>query len=459
MSDKKISLLIIGAGYVGLTTGVAFAYLGHKVSIIEKDKKRLSSLNQFEPPFYEPFLSDLMKLSRANLHFSDNLKEYIDGAQIIFISVGTPCKENGQVDNKYIDEVAFEIGRNLDARNKHIIVIKSTVPVGTNRRVSYIVKREFEKRKVNIGGNIIFSSNPEFLREGSAIKDMLFPDRVVIGIEKIEDSEWLQYLYKEILTQSFIPLSFLARPKPFKLPQLIITDPTSAELIKYAANAFLAEKVSFINEIAGFCELIGANINDVVEGIGADHRIGKEYLKAGIGWGGSCLPKDTAALIAMGKELTYPMRLVEAARDVNYRQRKYIVDKVQKSLKGVRGKVVGVMGLAFKAGTDDIRESPSIDVIKLLLEREAHVRAHDPIITKGRPTSLSKMKIELFDDPYLMSIGSDALILTTEWPEYKKLDYKKILKNMKGDVFVDGRNFLNPEQMRRLGFNYSGVGI
>ena len=257
----------------------------------------------------------------------------------------------------------------------------------------------------------------------------------------------------------FPSLDFLRSSAKIKSPQLIITDPTSAELIKYAANAFLAMKVSFINEMAGFCELLGANINDVANGIGADHRIGRDFLDAGIGWGGSCFPKDTAALVAMGKELGYQMRLVEATREVNYNQRKYVVDKIQKALKGVRGKVIGLLGLAFKPGTDDMRESPSLDVIRLLLEREAQVRVHDPLVTKDPPELLFNIGLEIFDDPYRMAVGADAILLATAWPEYKTLNYKEILCNMRGNVFFDGRNILDPHEMKNIGFDFKGVGF
>jgi len=459
MPKERINLVVIGAGYVGLTTGVTFAFLGHKVSIIEKDKAKLNLLKEFKPPFYEPYLSDLMKLAKDNLYFSDKLQEVINDSQVIMIAVGTPCKENGQVDNRFIDEVALNIGQALSPSSRHVIVIKSTVPVGTNRRVSYIINKELEKRQIKGANNIIFASNPEFLREGQAISDMLYPDRVVFGVSKPEDIEWLKCLYEDILKQSFPPLDFLPWPAKIKSPQLIITDPTSAELIKYAANAFLAMKVSFINEMAGFCELLGANINDVANGIGADHRIGRDFLDAGIGWGGSCFPKDTAALVAMGKELGYQMRLIEATREVNYNQRKYFVDKIQKALKGVRGKVIGLLGLTFKPGTDDMRESPSLDVIRLLVEREAQVRVHDPVIVGNPPDAILTLGVEVFDDPYQMAVGADAILLATAWPEYKTLDYKKILNNMRGNIFFDGRNILDPHEMANIGFNFKGVGF
>lgn len=459
MKDGKISLVVIGAGYLGLATGVAFAYLGKKVAIVEKDKEKLDLLKQFKSYFYEPFIEELMQLSSSNLVITDNLPKIIENAQIIMIAVGTPHKENGQADNRYIDNAAFEIGNCLAPGKEYMIVIKSTVPIGTNRRVAYIINRQLEERKLKDSVKIIFASNPEFLREGQALYDMLYPERIIIGVERKEDSELLKCLYEDILESSFMPPNFIPRPESFKNPELIITDPASAELIKYAANAFLAMKISFINEIAGFCELIGANINDVAKGLGSDHRIGRAFLEAGIGWGGSCLPKDTAALLTMGREFSCPMKLVEAAREANYRQRLYAVEKLQKSLQGVRGKIIGILGIAFKPGTDDIRESPSIDLVKLLLERESHVRIHDPLAIKTLPKYILEMGIEIFEDPYAMSIGADAIVLATKWPEYKDLDYEYIYKNMQSKVFLDGRNFLNQENMKKIGFDYIGFGI
>lgn len=375
------------------------------------------------------------------------------------IAVGTPCKSNGQVDNKYIEEVALELGSYLKPARKYLIVIKSTVPIGTNRRVSYIIKRKLEERDISNEMNVTIASNPEFLREGRAIYDMLYPDRIVIGVDDIESAGYLELLYKDILEQSFSAPYFAPRSEGYKSPLMIVTDPVSAELIKYAANSFLAIKISFINEIAGFCELIGANINDIVRGIGSDRRIGYEFLEPGIGWGGSCLPKDTLALISMGKEVSYPMKLVEVAREINYDQRKNIVDKLQKRLKGVRGKVIGILGLAFKPGTDDIRESPSLDIIKLLIEREAQVRVHDPLALKNLSEDIVSLGIEVYQDLYDLSVGADAIILATKWPEYKNLDFAQIFNNMRTKVVLDGRNYWSPQEIKRIGFDYIGIGI
>ena len=459
MKKEALNLVVIGAGYVGLTTGVCFAYLGHKVSIVEKDKDKLYQLKNLKVPFYEPHLDELMSLSYNNLYFTDALSDVISDADIIMIAVGTPCKENGQADNRFINEAAYEIGHSLKPSRNYIIVIKSTVPIGTNRRVAYIINRCLEERKIDDKNNVVFASNPEFLREGQAIIDMLFPDRVVIGVNKNEDAELLELLYKKILDQSFEKPGFLNQKIIDNLPKLIITDPASAELIKYAANAFLALKISFINEIAGFCELIGANVKDVAKGIGADRRIGPDFLEAGIGWGGSCFPKDTAALIAMGKELNYSTRIIEAAREVNYDQRKFVVDKLQRALKGVRGKVIGILGITYKPDTDDIRESPSIDLIKLLLEREAHVRVHDPLAMNKVSNELKRLGVEIFGDPYSLSNGADAIVIATNWDLYKGIDFNLIFKAMRQKIILDGRNYLDREEMIKIGFNYIGIGI
>ncbi len=459
MAKESLNLVVIGAGYVGLTTGVCFAYLGHRVSVVEKDKNKLSQLKNFKVPFYEPHLDELMNMSSNNLYFTDNLSEVISEADIIMIAVGTPCKENGQADNRFVDETAYEVGQKLLPYKDYVIVIKSTVPIGTNRRVAYIINKCLEERKIDYKKNVIFASNPEFLREGQAIIDMFYPDRVVIGVNKIEDAELLKLLYKKILDQSFEKPDFIKIKQKNNLPKLIITDPSSAELIKYCANAFLALKISFINEIAGFSELIGANIKDVAAGIGADKRIGPDFFEAGIGWGGSCFPKDTAALIAMGKELNYSMRIVEAAREVNYNQRKFVVEKLQRALKGVRGKIIGVLGLTFKPGTDDIRESPSIDIIKLLLEREAHVRAHDPLALNKVSSELKRLGVEIFNDPYSLSNNADAIVFATNWDLYKSLDFKLIFNNMRQKIILDGRNFLKKDDLVKIGFNYIGIGI
>ncbi len=351
-----MKVAIIGMGYVGLTTAVALAYIGHRVVGVEKDQEKLELILSGKSPIHEPGLEELLKLARGNLTFSSDTEKAVAEAEVIMIAVGTPSRPTGQADNRYVEEAAREVAKGLQPGRSYFLVIKSTVPIGTNRRVNYIVQQVLTERGLNGKVQVKVASNPEFLREGFALSDMLYPDRIVIGVDDGESTEVLRHLYQPILEQTFNPPPFLPRPTPYAPPPLVITDPVSAEMIKYAANAFLAIKISFINEIAGLCEKVGADVTEVARGIGLDPRIGPKFLEAGLGWGGSCLPKDTAALVAMGKELSYPLLLVEAAREVNFRQRLRVVEKLQEALKGVRGRVVGVLGAAFKPGIDAVHQ-------------------------------------------------------------------------------------------------------
>jgi UDPglucose 6-dehydrogenase len=453
-----MKVTIIGTGYVGLTTAVTLAYIGHKVVGVEKDREKLRLIQSFKSPIYEPGLEELMELSKDNLTFTDDPAPWVSDSEVIMIAVGTPSKPNGQTDLRYVENAAREIAEGLSEGRTYTLVIKSTVPIGTNRRVAYIVEQVINARKPknNIRVNVV--SNPEFLREGSAIKDMLYPDRIVVGSREPESVDILRRLYRPILEQTFEPPPFLPRPEGYDLPPFITTDPISAEMIKYAANAFLAMKISFINEIASLCEKVGADVTEVARGIGLDPRIGPRFLEAGLGWGGSCFPKDTAALVAMGKELSCPMRLVEAAREVNYRQRERAVERLQEVLKGVRGRIIGILGLAFKPGTDDVRDSPSIDIIHMLLQREAHVRANDPVAMDNARKALQGLEVEFVDDPYEMAKGADALLLVTAWPQYRKLSLRRLASVMRSPILFDGRNFFEPEEAHKAGFLYLGIG-
>jgi len=449
---------VIGTGYVGLTTAVTLAYIGHKVVGVEKDREKLRLIQSFKSPIYEPGLEELMELCKDNLTFTDDPVPWVSDSEVIMIAVGTPSKPNGQTDLRYVETATREIAEGLQEGRTYTLVIKSTVPIGTNRRVAYIVEQVInaKKNKNNIKVNV--ASNPEFLREGSAIRDMLYPDRIVVGSREPESVDILRRLYRPILEQTFEPPPFLPRPEGYDLPPFITTDPISAEMIKYAANAFLAMKISFINEIAALCEKVGADVTEVARGIGLDPRIGPRFLEAGLGWGGSCFPKDTAALVAMGKELSCPMRLVEAAREVNYRQRERAVERLQEVLKGVRGRIIGLLGLAFKPGTDDVRDSPSIDIIHMLLQREAHVRVNDPVAMDNARKVLQGLEVEFVDDPYEMAKGADALLLVTAWPQYRKLSLRRLASLMRTPILFDGRNFFEPEEARKAGFVYLGIG-
>lgn len=451
-------IAVVGLGYVGLATAVALAYLGHRVVGVERDKTKLALLQAGKAPFHEPGLSELLELSRDNISFIPEVGDAVGEVELVMIAVGTPQKTTGQVDSSQVEEAACEIAKALLPGRTYTLVVKSTVPIGTNRRVAHLVYRVLEERKIADQLNVCVASNPEFLREGSALHDMFYPDRIVVGAEDPGSVDVLRRLYHPILEQTFDPPPFLPRPINYRLPPLVTTDPISAEMIKYAANAFLALKISFINEIAGLCEKVGADVTEVARGIGLDLRIGQRFLKAGLGWGGSCFPKDTAALVAMGKELSYPLRLIETAREVNFHQRERAVEKLQDVLKGVRGRVIGILGLAFKPGTDDVREAPALHLIRLLLEREAHVRAHDPLAIDNARHALEGLGVEFFADPYAMARGTDALVLVTEWPEYRKLDLRQLVQVMRTPVLLDGRNLFDPKEAKNAGFLYLGWG-
>lgn len=449
-------ITIIGIGYVGLATAVALAYLGHHVVGVEKDHQKLRFLREGRSPIHEPGLEELLVKCKERLSFTDDAAGAVAGSDLIMIAVGTPPKRNGEADITYVEEAARQAALGMIPGVTYVMVIKSTVPIGTGRRVMHVVHKTLAER--GIEANVHVASNPEFLREGMALRDTLYPDRIIVGAETPEAVEALRRLYRPILEQTFIPPPFLPRPEGYSLPPLVTTDPTSAELIKYAANAFLALKISFINEIAGLCEKVGADVKEVARGIGLDQRIGSRFLQAGLGWGGSCLPKDTAALLAVAAEYGYTMPIVEAARDVNARQRTLVVEKLQGVLKILRGRVIGILGLAFKPETDDVRESPALDLVHILTERGAHVKVHDPVAVPRARVALGELPVDYADDPYTLAEGCDALILATEWETYRHLNLAVLAKRMNQPVLVDGRNFLDPEQVRRAGFIYLGVG-
>lgn len=449
-------ITVVGMGYVGLAAAVAFSYIGHHVVGVEKDPQKLKLLQEGESPILEPGIEELLNQCKERLSFTDNTAQAVSDSDIIMIAVGTPPKENGEADLCYVEEAVRQAAMGMVSGATYVIVIKSTVPVRTNKRVMHIINKTLTERGVK--ANVHVTSNPEFLRQGMALKDTLYPDRIVVGAETTEAIEALQRLYKPILEQSFIPPLSLPRPEGYSLPPLVTTDPTSAEMIKYAANAFLALKISFINEIAGLCEKVGADVKDVARGIGLDHRIGPRFLQAGLGWGGSCFPKDTAALLAIAAEYGYTMPIIEAARAVNARQRTLVVEKLQSVLKILRGRVIGILGLAFKPGTDDIRESPALDLVRILIERGVHVKVHDPVAMPKVRLTLKELPVDYADDPYTLAEGCDALILATEWETYRNLNLALLAKRMNQAVLVDGRNFFDPEHARKAGFIYMGVG-
>lgn len=451
-------ITIVGAGYVGLTTAATFAYLGHRVTILDVDEGKITSLQKGKPPFYEPHLLELIALSRDRLAFTNRYQEAIPPAEVIFIAVGTPPAANGGPDLTQVRSAAEEIGRHLGP-SFTVVVNKSTVPVGSGNLVEALVRRAYQER-YGFGALINFSvaSNPEFLREGQALYDSFYPDRVVVGAEDRRALEVLREVYQPILEQSFTPPPFLPRPERMGAVPFITTDLASAELIKYGANAFLALKISFINELAALAEKVGADIREVARGIGLDSRIGPRFLSAGLGWGGSCFPKDTLALLAMAKEYGLEMPIVTAAREVNTLQRQRVVEKLQAELRTLKGRTLALLGLSFKPHTDDLRESPALELARLLLERGAFVRAHDPVAL-SRARREVNLPLEYAQSPEELLRGVDAAILATDWPEYRTWPWQELKGLFRIPLVVDARNHLDGPYLSSLGYRYVGMGI
>ncbi len=427
-------LAVIGAGYVGLVTATCFAELGNTVICVDDDAAKIACLEAGEIPFFEPSLAELVarNVQAKRLAFGTDTALAVRAGEIIFIAVGTPMRAGGHADLAAVRAVAREIGLALDGPK--IVVSKSTVPVETGELISSII-REHARRDFPVS----VVSNPEFLREGSAVADFLHPDRIVIGTADARTEAAMRDLYA--------PLD-----APF-----VVTDVRTAEMIKYAANAFLATKISFINEIANICELLGVDVREVSRGIGYDQRIGTRFLNPGIGYGGSCFPKDVRALEQLAAERDYPAPLLHAVELVNRRQVERTVSKLERELGGLSGRVIAVLGLAFKPNTDDVRGAPALAIIELLHERGAAVRAHDPIANSAAEAVLGP-RAALFDDMYAALGGADAVLLATEWNEFRALDFDRCALAMRGDLILDGRNIYEPDKVRAAGLRYAGVG-
>jgi UDPglucose 6-dehydrogenase len=427
---------MIGTGYVGLVTGTCFAEFGNDVTCVDIIKEKIDKLNRGELPIYEPGLDVMVasNVKEGRLTFTTDLKKAVEDALVIFIAVGTPQAEDGSADTRYVEAVAKDIARYMNEYK--VIVNKSTVPVGAGKWIKKIIQENQQKA-------IHFSvaSNPEFLREGSAIEDFMRPNRVVIGTEDAEAAAIMRDLYK--------PLFLIETP-------IVMTNLASAELTKYAANAFLATKISFINEVATICERVGADVHDVARGMGLDQRIGTKFLHAGPGYGGSCFPKDTRALLDIAKKCDYKFQIVEAAVEVNDRQRLRMLDKIKKTLGSLNGKTIAVLGLAFKPNTDDMREAPSIDIINGMLKEGARIKAYDPVAMHEAQKFLQD--IEFVDDTYSAIAGAEALVFVTEWNQFRSLDLEKIKRLLKTPIIFDLRNIYDPEKMRENGFTYIAVG-
>jgi UDPglucose 6-dehydrogenase len=448
---------IVGAGYVGITTGVALAYLGHTVTLLDSDESKIGLLRQGKFPIYEPFLEEFAALAQSRLRYTTDAAEAHPEADVIFIAVGTPPLPDGNPDLSYLRSAATAVGERLGGTFT-VVVNKSTVPIGCGNWVESLVREAFEARNgERPKGRFAVASNPEFLREGSALHDSLYPDRVVVGSDDPRALERLYALYRPVVEQTFPAPSFLPRPESLGAVPLITTNLASAELVKYAANAFLALKISFINEIAQLAEKVGADATQISKGIGLDARIGTRFLHAGIGWGGSCFGKDTAALIATAREYNLTMPIVAAAREVNYRQRDRVLEKLLGTLKILKGRTIGLLGLAFKPHTDDLRDAPALDIARRLAERGAKVRAHDPIAL-DRARRECDSSLGLVESVEQLAADADALVLVTEWPQYRDLPWAKLAGLMRTPLLLDGRNFLEQATLEAAGFQYIGMG-
>jgi len=431
-----MKLTVVGTGYVGLVSGVCFAELGHEVTGVDKLSDKIDTLNKGEVPIYEPDLHSLMvrNQERGRLRFTTDLRQAVQGADVVIIAVGTPSLPNGEANLSYIQSAAEEIGQALERYT--VIVTKSTVPVGTNARVAGWV-REHTDVPFDV------ASVPEFLREGSAVKDTMNPDRIVIGTNSTAAAELLDQLHR--------PLT----------GKIIHTDINSAEMIKYASNAFLATKISFINEIANICEKVGANVEEVAIGMGLDQRIGSSFLKAGIGYGGSCFPKDTQALIQIAGNVEYDFKLLQSVVEVNRLQRRNVIDKLHASLGGLRGRTIGIWGLSFKPGTDDVRDAPAFEIIQWLLQEGALVRVYDPIAQNNFRRTFSQLDVVAVrwcDDQWEAADDCDALCLLTEWETFVQADLSRMESIMRGKVLVDGRNAYRIEDVAATQLQYYSVG-
>ncbi|MFN2120304.1 MAG: UDP-glucose dehydrogenase family protein [Anaerolineales bacterium] len=426
-------ICVVGVGYVGLVTGACFADLGNRVVALDVDQKRIENLNHGVMPIYEPGLDELVtrNVAAGRLSFTVKSAEALKGAEFVFIAVGTPSGVNGEADLQFVAAAARSIAENMT--EPVIIINKSTVPIGTGDWVADIVKGAQSRE-------IPFSvvSCPEFLREGSAIADFMSPHRTVIGSLHHEAAEKVAQLHL-----------------PLRAP-IVITDLRTAEMIKYASNAFLATKISFMNELADLCDCVGADVKEVAAGMGYDARIGKHFLDAGIGWGGSCFPKDVKALAYMAKEKGLTPRILDSVTRVNYDRRLEAVRRMSEMLGGLKGKNVGLLGLAFKPNTDDMREAPSIDIVRELVKGGARVRAYDPVAMKVAQPLLPE--VQMFGDPYEMAADCDGLMVVTEWNEFKQLDLDHLKQVLKAAVVFDGRNIYDPKLMRAKGFTYRAIG-
>jgi len=437
-----MKVAVIGTGYVGLVTGTCFSAVGVDVTCVDIDQKKIENLNKGILPIYEPGLEEMVlnNSEKKRLHFSTSLKESIQGAEVVFIAVGTPPDEDGSADLKYVLGVAASIGEHMT--NPLVVVTKSTVPVGTSVKVKKAVQDALDKRSSKL--DFYVASNPEFLKEGAAIEDFMKPDRIVVGTDRVEAEEIMRKLYKPFLMNGH-PIIFMDIP--------------SAEMTKYAANAMLATKISFMNDVANLCEIMGADVNMVRKGIGSDGRIGPKFIYPGVGYGGSCFPKDVKALIKTAKENKYTMRILNAVEEVNDAQKEVLFNKVRTHFNNdLKGKTFALWGLSFKPKTDDMREAPSLVIIEKLLKAGASIVAYDPVAMHEAKRILGDT-ISYCTDMYDTLNRADALLVVTEWPEFRVPDFDEVNKRLNKKVLFDGRNIFDAADMKKLGYNYYCIGI
>ena len=453
---------VIGTGYVGTVTGACLAYLGHRVTCVDTDGAKIERLKNGDVPIYEPGLDALMVLAGQNggLDFTTDVMSSVTASDVIIIAVGTPSLPSGESNLMYLEAAARQVGSALDASRFRVVVNKSTVPVGSGNLVEALLREGIAESEQASGKGIRFgvASNPEFLREGSAIHDSLFPDRIVLGTQDENTLMLLRDLYRPLQQQDFVAPPFCPRPVGMVAVPLVTTTLTSAEMIKYAANAFLATKIGFANEIANICEKVGADGKEVMKGIGLDARIGTAFLNPGIGWGGSCFGKDVQSLLHIAGEYGYQARLLDAALAVNRLQRQLVIQKLQDKLFILKGRTVALLGLAFKPNTDDLRDAPSLQIAERLLQMGARVKVHDPIAMAACREQHPDLRLTYCENAQYAVDHADAVVIVTEWDEYGKLDLAKLAQSMTHRVMIDGRNVFDPETARLAGFDYCGIG-
>jgi UDPglucose 6-dehydrogenase len=455
-------ITVIGTGYVGTVTGACLSYLGNHVVCVDTDAGKIARLQRGECPIYEPHLEKLLALAarRGGIEFTSELAAAVASSDVIFIAVGTPPLPTGEADLTFLESAARSIGNAMDPSRFRVVVNKSTVPVGCGNLVEVLVREGISESRPGEQNRIRFgvASNPEFLREGTAVADSLYPDRIVVGTSDQKTLELMLALYEPLVLQTFPAPPELSRPSAMAPVRLLATSLTSAEMIKYAANAFLAIKIGFANEIANICERVGAEATEVMTGIGLDSRIGAKFLNAGIGWGGSCFGKDVRALLHTAREYGYESRLLQASLDVNAAQRQMVIQKLQEKLYILKGRTITLLGLAFKPDTDDLRDAPSIQIAERLLQAGARIKAHDPVAMPACAAEWPDLKIRYCETPEEAAADSDALVVITEWEQFRDLDLARLSGLMATRILVDGRNIFSPDQAIAAGFDYTGVG-